>query len=102
MAFITKAILPKNYQLLFTGLIGVTSWTPKSDCAIYERSLIGNNLEHKAGTVSVNRTEGVIGPWMYCIGGHGDKTEIIGAWAGTHALSIPNPGQAPQLVLFTN
>ena len=66
----------------------MTRWTPKSDCAIYERSLIGNNLEHKAGTVSVNRTEGVIGLWMYCIGGHGDKTEIIGAWVGTHALSI--------------
>ena len=37
-----------------------------------------------------------------CIGGHGDKTEIIGAWAGTHALSIPNPGQAPHLCSSTS
>ena len=44
-------------------------------------------MEHKAGTVSANRT--VEGDWGGgCIGGHGDKTEIIGAWVGTHALSI--------------
>ena len=29
--------------------------------------------------------------WGGCICGHGDKTEIIGAWVGTHALSILTP-----------